>query len=604
MSTIHNYRLAQYLILVSMAIWALDRWACAAAGQATEQEPASILQLPQVPDKAPRDILGLPRPQKGPEAVDAFIDNVSRNDAVFEVVVGQGRILTTKMDFLKPAAKEKLAPLIAVGDPSVIDFDVLNTRQIRVTGLRMGVTDLSLTTEDKKNYNLEVRVVADLELLRAQLQQSFPDASVKVTQIRDHLVVEGQARDPAQVTRIVRTIRSYLESSEKVQIPPRPAEGKGQAPPPIASPQTNINTGSGTINTGAGAMETEGRVVNLLRVPGPQQVMLQVRIAELNRTALREIGADLIGNPGDGLLGTQIGGATLGASGIMSPLLAVNPRDVRTFFDTSRNTTMFGIFPSGHFEFLLRVLRRNRILKILAEPNLVAMNGQQANFLAGGQFPVPVPQTSTGGAGTSVTVLFKDFGVLLAFTPHILDHGAIRLSVDPEVSSVDFALGTIIVPGGSPVPGLNIRKAHTTVELREGQTLAMAGLLQVTLDGQAGRIPGIGDLPILGPFFSNTSSERIEKELIVLVTPYLVEAMHPGQVPPLPGAEVNGPNDLEFYLGNRIEGISGRDWRATTQRYTTPVPALLPTFLRLQDEFLQGPYGFSDSADPKGSEQR
>jgi pilus assembly protein CpaC len=236
-------------------------------------------------------------------------------------------------------------------------------------------------------------------------------------------------------------------------------------------------------------------------------------------------------------------------------------------------------------------LRKNDVLRVLAEPNLVAMNGHQANFLAGGKFPVPVPQPG-GGANsiTSVTVQFQDFGVKLAFVPQILDSGAIRLQVDPEVSSIDFSIGTTIA--GTTVPGLNIRSGHTTVEIREGQTLAMAGLLSVTLEGSTARIPGLGDVPILGPFFSNTSSKRTEKELIVLVTPYLIDSMRPEQVPPTPGCEVGEPNDLELYLGNRIEGRRG-DFRSTTRRYTT-APAMVPTYLRLHDEYVRGPHGFSD----------
>ena len=159
------------------------------------------------------------------------------------------------------------------------------------------------------------------------------------------------------------------------------------------------------------------------------------------------------------------------------------------------------------------------------------------------------------------------------------------------MSSIDFTLGTTIA--GTAVPGLNTRNASTTVELREGQTLAVAGLLSVTLEGGTARIPGLGDLPILGPFFSNTSSKRTEKELIVLVTPYLVDGLKCDQVPPAPGADVNAPNDLEFYLGNRIEGRTGRDWRATIGRFSS-APALLPAYLRLHQEYVRGPHGFSD----------
>src|SRR5262249_42865674 len=160
-------------------------------------------------------------------------------------------------------------------------------------------------------------------------------------------------------------------------------------------------------------------------------------------------------------------------------------------------TTVFGIFERGNFEIMLSALRRNSLLKILAEPNLIALNGHQASFLAGGKFPVPIAQATTGGTGTSVTVQFENFGVALEFLPFVLDGDVVRLTVHPQVSSIDFTLGTTLVPGGSPVPGLNSREAKTTVELRQGETLAIAGLLQLTLDGQTSRIPLLGDLPIL-----------------------------------------------------------------------------------------------------------
>jgi pilus assembly protein CpaC len=258
---------------------------------------------------------------------------------------------------------------------------------------------------------------------------------------------------------------------------------------------------------------------------------------------------------------------------------------------SAQNTTAFGIF-GNDFEILVRALRQNNLLKILAEPNLVAMNGHEASFLAGGEFPVPIPQTITGGAGTSVTVQFKEFGVRLGFKPFILDNNVIRLAVEPEVSALDFAIGTVLVPGGTPVPGLSTRRANTTVELREGQTLAIAGLLQVTLDGTSRRLPGLGDLPILGAFFSNTTSQRIEKELLVLVTPFLVEAANACQLQPTPGDEVGGPNDLEFFLYTQTESQDGRDWRAPICRYTSPAP--VDALLRWHHQFIAGPHGFTD----------
>jgi pilus assembly protein CpaC len=338
-------------------------------------------------------------------------------------------------------------------------------------------------------------------------------------------------------------------------------------------------------------------VINLIRLPGSQQVLLKVRVAELNRSALRRIGANFLGiDPSTGaIVGTQVANPLTAAGGIgkiaSNTLTAGRKLDGAAFAPLTANTTVFGIFQDRDFEFTLNALRRNAMLKVLAEPNLVALHGHQASFLAGGQFPVPVPQVSSGGATPTVTVQFKNFGVQLNFVPYILDGEVIRLTVAPSVSQVDFTIATTLVAGGSPVPGLNTRQAQTTVELREGQTLAIAGLMQLELNGSTDRIPGLGDLPIIGPFFSNTSSERIEKELVVLVTPYLVEAMTRDQVPPSPGDEVKGPNDLEFFFLNRIEGRTGKDFRATT---SWDDPLNLNRLLKLVPRYVNGPSGFSD----------
>ena len=213
------------------------------------------------------------------------------------------------------------------------------------------------------------------------------------------------------------------------------------------------------------------------------------------------------------------------------------------------------MFHTADFEFVLRALRTNSLLSILAEPNLVALSGQKADFLAGGEFPVPVPQNS--GGGTTITVEFKKFGVQLEFLPFVLEDETIRLTVSPEESSPDYTNAVEI--NGYFIPGINTRRASTTVEMRQGQSLAIAGLLRQSIDANTKRIPGLGDLPYIGPLFSNTTHKRMEKELVVLVTPYLVAPMNAEDVPCLPGEGIKDPNDLEFYLLNRIEGRTGRD---------------------------------------------
>ena len=538
------------------------------------------------------------RPATGDGSVKEFVEGISHNDAAFDVLVGQGRILTTKTDL---AVRGKPSALVAVGDPSVVDFVIINARQIRLIGQRIGVTDLSITTPDNQTYSFEVRVVTDLHVLQSQLANIFPDTSIKLTQVRDHVVVEGQARDVAQVNRILETIRAYLVSVQTAQsrkvasqgsrdqgptIPkadasPTPKDPTVPAPPPEALPEQGVQRSiQGTI--------TAPRIVNLLRVPGSQQVLLKVRVAELNRTAFRQIGADFLAtNRAGGIIaGTRIGGTspTGGASAASGSLTGFAEALL------TGNTTAFGIFERGDFALFFSALRRNSILKVLAEPNLVALNGHAASFLAGGEFPIPVPQGGGTGGASAITVQFREFGVRLSFLPTILDGDVIRLAVDPEVSSIDFSLGTVLVPGGSPVPGLTTRKVHTVVELREGQTLAMAGLLQLTLDGTTQRIPWLGDLPYIGPFFSNTSGSRVEKELVILVTPYLVEPMNPGHVLPTPGDDVETPSDCDLYLHKQIEARGSVNWQTPTAIETMTAPALL----RLDSQHVRGPYGFTE----------
>ena len=578
----------------------------------------------EIPATLPRVPLAPPRPVQGPRSVGSFVESLRGNDATFEVLVNQARILTLPKE--QDITAGPAQPLIAVGDPSIVEFAVVSPRQLRVTGFRIGATDLSITTARNETYTFEIHVVADLTLIQGKLRSTFPDASIKLSQLRDHIVVEGEARDPAQITRIIETINAYLTSviaqSSRViggrQGPgtggpaggQAPGAGGGQAPPPppvpaqpgAEAPENQNPPAAATPSpelfplTEVRAVIPPPRIINLLRVAGSQQVMLKVRIAELNRTALRRIGANFLGvdTRTGAIVGSSIAGPTAyqGTIGQPGNLLFGNQLfGSASLGPNGANSTVFGIFQDSNFEFSLTALRQNGVLKVLAEPNLVALNGQLASFLAGGEFPVPVPQVSASGVAPTITVRFREFGVRLGFVPYILDGDVIRLTVAPEVSNIDPTIAVTLVAGGSPVPGLNTRKAQTTVELREGQTLAIAGLLQLTLNGETDRIPGLGDLPILGPFFSNTSSQRIEKELVVLVTPYLVEPMSHGQVPPTSGDEVKEPNDLEFFFLNRIEARTGKDFRATTawdDIYN------LRNHLKLEKKYVNGPVGFSE----------
>jgi pilus assembly protein CpaC len=618
----------------------------------------------EIPASLPRVPLSAPRPIQGPRSVQSIVDSLKGNDATFDVLVNQARILTLKQNI----TEGPIRPLIAVGDPTIVDFTIISPRQLRITGRGIGVTDLSITTAQNETFVFEVRVLADLTLIQGKLRSTFPDASIQLSQLRDHIVIEGEARDPAQIARILQTLSAYLASvfvqqgrtvtvgqsgqvlqalgggglgalgaagvvgaaglAPGAQAQPGGAGAQGLPTTPgipglpmipgipglPTTPGIVLQPGVGGLGTTASPLapyaasaELAGptqftnrgvppQVINLMRVAGSQQVMLKVRIAELNRTALRQIGANFLGvDPHTGgIVGSIISGPTSFQGTIGQPGNLIKGNQLfgsSILAQNGLNTTVFGIFQDANFEFTLGALRQNGLLKILAEPNLVALNGQTASFLAGGEFPVPVPQVSAAGVAPTITVRFREFGVRLGFVPYILDGDVIRLTVAPEVSNIDTTIAVTLVAGGSPVPGLNTRKAQTTVELREGQTLAIAGLMQLTLNGNTSRIPGLGDLPILGPFFSNTSSQRIEKELVVLVTPYLIEPMNAEQVPPTPGDEVKEPNDLELYFLNRIEARTGKDFRGTTK---WDDPWGLRYHLNLEKKYVNGPVGFSD----------
>lgn len=567
-------------------------WVLGSLGMVLGQE------LPTVPQVLPRPI-GSPSPAPEPQgkssAVLDLIYPLSNADAKLELFIGQARTLTLK----KPIAEGKVVGVVAVGDPSIADFEILpNPRMLRLSGKRAGVTDLTIILADESSLTLQVFVQYDLELLQAQVHQRFPDADIKISQLRESLILEGQVRSAAVAAQIVAIAEAWMPKGSGTS---RNASGSGArqgaelmqsieekaaVDPDPNSPEASqdfagMEVGNRSPSSG---QATAGTILNLLRVPGTQQIMLQVRVAELNRTGMREVGADWIfaSNNGD-VIGTNISGNVVTAQGTVG-------RDGLSSSGTGNvlgsNGTAFGIFPSANFDVLLRILRKNALLSILAEPNLVAMSGHEASFLAGGQFPVPV----VSGLGGQVSIQYKDFGVQLRFTPTIIDEETIRLNVAPEVSTIDESIGTTLVPGGIPTPGINTRKVNTTVEMREGETLALAGLLEVAIDAQTTRIPGLGDLPYLGPFFSNTTHQRVEKELLVLVTPFFVAASPNCEQFALPGSDLLEPNDLEFYLLGRIEGKTGRSF-GTTQSWEDPWNCV--ERMKLERQCIHGPVGFS-----------
>ncbi len=404
---------------------------------------------------------------------------------------------------------------VAVTDPTIANVEVLTPQQVLLQGLKVGTTDLIVWSEDEKQVQKwTVQVRLDAAGFKAKLDELFPDAELGVSQSGESMIITGLLRSTEQATQL-------HDLLEKSKIP----------------------------------------YVDMTSVAGVQQVLLQVRVAEVSQVALRALGISYFHTDDDwfgAMRGVSSGGPANTSIDIGVPAGTVAGDTTPFVFNQAVSAgpavTLFAGFPRADFEFFLQALAENQALRILANPTLVALSGEQATFLAGGEFPIPVVQGGGGaGGGTNaVTIEYREYGVRVAFRPVVLGDGAIRLTAAPEVSDLSDA-GAVTIQGFR-VPALVTRKAETTLELKSGQTFAMAGLLQHKTEAIRSRVPGLGDLPVLGPLFRSVRYQKNETELVVLVTASLVEPMSVASPPPVPGFLHTDPNDWEFYLEGRTEG--------------------------------------------------
>jgi pilus assembly protein CpaC len=297
------------------------------------------------------------------------------------------------------------------------------------------------------------------------------------------------------------------------------------------------------------------RIINYLRVPGVMQVQLCVAVAQVSRDHFRRMAFDFLLSDKKFFLGSTVGQAVQepvqvpgGGLGTFGRIFGVpgTPNGQPTNFLTGVLSQNFG------FLAFLEALRDEDVVKLLAEPRLVTVSGRQASFLSGGEQAIPVP----AGLG-QIGVQFEEFGTRLSFVPIVLGDGRIRLEVEPEVSSLNSAFGTSI--SGAIVPGRNTQRVHTTVELEDGQTFVIGGLIQSNTTAHIQKVPVLGDIPFLGTAFSSKSSDETETELIVMVTPHLVDPMDCSQSPKvLPGMETRSPDDFELFLEGILEAPRGQ----------------------------------------------
>jgi pilus assembly protein CpaC len=409
---------------------------------------------------------------------------------------------------------------IAIGNSDFADAVVLTDRSFYVLGKRVGATNISLYGRDGQLLAvIDVAIGADVEGLKAALHDMLPHERIEVRAVNASIILDGEVSSPRKASEAMEIARQFLTQDTSA---PAPAASGGAAP---AAPASGAGSG--------------GTVIDHMVVHGVQQVMLQVKVAEMTRTATKALG----------FLPFVRAGKAVNPGFTVSPLDPVTTTD----FALAVASAMSGNFA---LNLSIEALESKGSVKILAEPNLVAMSGDTANFLAGGEFPVPVAYQAATSTGTpTVTIEFKPFGVSLAFTPTVIDDGLINLVVAPEVSQIDNTIA--VVTDGFTIPGISVRRARTTVELRDGQSFAIAGLLQNNFNDTVRQIPGLGEIPILGALARSSEFDKSETELVIIVTPKLV---HPAPAGSLvsPTDSFVPPSDADIFMfGHPEAGTSG-----------------------------------------------
>ena len=395
----------------------------------------------------------------------------NKEPVAVNVLVGQSRLITF----------DRSLERFSVSNPEIAEAVLVSANQVVINGKAFGQINLIAWEKNSARFIVfDVYVRTNLSLIDSQIRALFPKDDIRLSQANGSVVLSGTVSDPKVATQ---------------------AEAVIQA------------AGFKTVNM------LESPVKDLV------QVQLQVRVAEVNRSRIKELGTSYAYQAGPGVggyLNSGQGPSSIGdvTGGLLSGTLS-----------SSLNLLVMG----GNTLAMLRAMQQQGALRALAEPNIIAMNGQEASFLAGGEFPVPVVQGGSNGNAAAVSIVFKEYGVRLNFKPTIIDEDHIRLELEPEVSTLDFVNGVKL--SGFIIPALRTRRAHTGIELRDGQSFALAGLLDNSETRNYSRVPGLGNLPVIGNLFKSKSFQQNESELMFIVTTQIVHPVNRDDLPAMPAVE-------------------------------------------------------------------
>ncbi len=437
-----------------------------AAAQRSSVRPASAaVQAVHVP-QASISLASLP-----PESQSQQVSEVPQ---ALHLLVGRSLVITSPTRIKR----------VSLADPAIAEAIVVSPNQVLVNGKAPGGVSLLLWDEADQSQDFEVSVDIDTLSLSQKIHDVFPNEAVQIETSKDVVMLSGRVSSAAVADKILEVVKNVTPKvTSLMEVPPAP--------------------------TG--------------------EILLEVKFAEVDRTAITQLGINILSLPGAknvGALGTE----QFSPPSLQGNLGTAPGTTNSNSFALSDLLNIFLFRPDLDLAATIRALQEKNILEILAEPNLLTASGKDASFLAGGEFPFPVIQ-STGGSGSfpSITIQFKEFGVRLNFTPVLLENGMIHLKVKPEVSALDFANALTIQ--GFVIPALSTRRVESEMNLKDGQSFAIAGLVDNRVTEVLEKVPGIGDLPILGKLFRSKSINKSRSELLVLVTPRIVRPYNPENVP-------------------------------------------------------------------------
>ncbi len=428
---------------------------------------------------------------------------------------------------------------IAVGNPDIVDISLINPLQLYMLGKNYGSTNLMIWRKDGATMVVDVSVNMDAERMEKKLRQLMPEETgIKVYPAADSVILTGVVSSAAKAKYAEDIAGAFLrEISRSLSLPVVAGDGRVAAGTAMAS--SGAGSGAGGVN----------KVVNLLRVSQGQQVMLEVKVAEVSKVLLERLGVNFNAT-------ATTSGLTYG---ILSSLFSGNG--------------VFGVTAQNGNRLSVDANKSDTLVKVLAEPNIIAMSGQEASFLAGGRLFIPVVESASAGVVPSLTLQEREYGVGVKFTPTVLDGGRINLKVAPEVS--DIGKGTSFKVGGieTILPNFTTNHVQTTVQLMDGQSLAIAGLIKNNVGEVVSRVPLLSEIPILGALFRSSEFQNNRTELVFLITPHLVKPLP--EAPKLPTDNFTPPSLNEFFFQGQLEG-SGNAEVPADKPQAAANPALTP----------------------------